>query len=53
MDQTDERIVALLRENARRSFQDIGKHVHLSGAGGEAAGGPARGDGASSAATPL
>ena len=30
MDQTDERIVALLREDARRSFQDIGKHVHLS-----------------------
>ena len=23
-------IVALLRENARRSFQDIGEHVHLS-----------------------
>jgi DNA-binding Lrp family transcriptional regulator len=30
MDATDERIVALLRENARRSFQDIGNHVHLS-----------------------
>ncbi|MGH2915628.1 MAG: Lrp/AsnC family transcriptional regulator [Solirubrobacteraceae bacterium] len=30
MDQVDERIVALLRENARRSFQDIGRHVHLS-----------------------
>ncbi len=30
MDATDETIVALLRENARRSFQDIGRHVHLS-----------------------
>jgi DNA-binding Lrp family transcriptional regulator len=30
MDPTDETIVALLRENARRSFQDIGNHVHLS-----------------------
>ena len=30
MDQVDEAIVALLRENARRSFQDIGNHVHLS-----------------------
>jgi DNA-binding Lrp family transcriptional regulator len=30
VDQTDERIVALLREDARRSFQDIGGHVHLS-----------------------
>jgi DNA-binding Lrp family transcriptional regulator len=30
MDQTDERIVALLRDDARRSFQDIGQHVHLS-----------------------
>jgi DNA-binding Lrp family transcriptional regulator len=30
MDSTDEMIVALLRENARRSFQDIGNHVHLS-----------------------
>lgn len=30
MDRTDQRIVALLRENARRSFQDIGRHVHLS-----------------------
>jgi DNA-binding Lrp family transcriptional regulator len=29
-DDTDRRIVALLREDARRSFQDIGKHVHLS-----------------------
>lgn len=30
MDEIDRRIVALLRENARRSFQDIGRHVHLS-----------------------
>jgi DNA-binding Lrp family transcriptional regulator len=30
MDSTDQMIVALLRENARRSFQDIGRHVHLS-----------------------
>jgi len=30
MDDTDQRIVALLRENARRSFKDIGEHVHLS-----------------------
>ncbi|HLM09405.1 MAG TPA: Lrp/AsnC family transcriptional regulator [Thermoleophilaceae bacterium] len=30
MDDTDQRIVALLRENARRSFKDIGNHVHLS-----------------------
>jgi DNA-binding Lrp family transcriptional regulator len=30
MDANDETIVALLRENARRSFQDIGNHVHLS-----------------------
>ena len=30
MDRTDERIVALLREDARRSYQDIGSHVHLS-----------------------
>ncbi len=30
MDDTDRRIVALLRQNARRSFQDIGQHVHLS-----------------------
>ncbi|MGH2877202.1 MAG: Lrp/AsnC family transcriptional regulator [Solirubrobacteraceae bacterium] len=30
MDQVDRRIVALLRENARRSFQDIGRQVHLS-----------------------
>jgi DNA-binding Lrp family transcriptional regulator len=30
IDDTDRRIVALLREDARRSYQDIGKHVHLS-----------------------
>lgn len=30
MDDIDRRIVALLRENARRSFQDIGQQVHLS-----------------------
>jgi len=30
MDRIDHRIVALLRENARRSFQDIGGHVSLS-----------------------
>src|SRR5919198_6191962 len=30
MDEIDERIVALLRENARRSFQDIGQRVSLS-----------------------
>ena len=30
MDEVDRRIVALLREDARRSFQDIGRHVHLS-----------------------
>jgi DNA-binding Lrp family transcriptional regulator len=30
MDDTDRLIVALLRQNARRSFQDIGRHVHLS-----------------------
>ena len=30
MDQLDQKIVALLRENARRSFQDIGGHVALS-----------------------
>src|SRR5919202_3913272 len=29
MDAIDERIVALLRENARRSFQDIGARVAL------------------------
>jgi DNA-binding Lrp family transcriptional regulator len=30
LDAVDRKIVALLRENARRSFKDIGKHVHLS-----------------------
>jgi DNA-binding Lrp family transcriptional regulator len=30
MDETDRTIVALLRENARRSYQDIGGVVHLS-----------------------
>ena len=30
MDGTDREIVALLRKDARRSFQDIGRHVHLS-----------------------
>ena len=30
MDEIDQRIVALLRENARRSFQDIGSRVALS-----------------------
>ncbi len=30
MDDTDRKIVALLRENARRSFQDMGKNVGLS-----------------------
>src|SRR5436853_7005880 len=30
MDAIDRSIVALLRENARRSYQDIGHHVHLS-----------------------
>jgi DNA-binding Lrp family transcriptional regulator len=30
MDQVDRRIVALLRENARRSFKDIGEAVSLS-----------------------
>ena len=29
MDAVDQRIVALLRENARRSFKDIGEAVHL------------------------
>ena len=29
MDQIDRKIVALLRENARRSFKDIGGYVHL------------------------
>ncbi len=30
MDDVDRTIVALLRDNARRSFKDIGGHVHLS-----------------------
>jgi DNA-binding Lrp family transcriptional regulator len=30
MDAVDSKIVALLRQNARRSYQDIGGHVHLS-----------------------
>jgi DNA-binding Lrp family transcriptional regulator len=30
MDDVDRIIVALLRENARRSYQDIGRRVHLS-----------------------
>jgi DNA-binding Lrp family transcriptional regulator len=30
LDDTDREIVALLRENARRSYQDIGGRVHLS-----------------------
>ena len=30
MDATDREIVALLRQDARRSYQDIGRHVHLS-----------------------
>jgi DNA-binding Lrp family transcriptional regulator len=30
MDHIDRKIVALLRQNARRSFQDIGSHVALS-----------------------
>jgi DNA-binding Lrp family transcriptional regulator len=30
LDGIDRRIVALLRENARRSFKDVGTHVHLS-----------------------
>jgi DNA-binding Lrp family transcriptional regulator len=30
MDETDKTIVALLRRDARRSYQDIGRHVHLS-----------------------
>ena len=30
LDRTDQQIVALLRENARRSFQDIGSRVALS-----------------------
>ena len=30
MDQVDQTIVALLREDARRSYLNIGRHVHLS-----------------------
>jgi DNA-binding Lrp family transcriptional regulator len=30
VDAIDRTIVALLREHARRSYQDIGRHVHLS-----------------------
>ena len=30
MDETDQEIVALLRQNARQSYQTIGGHVHLS-----------------------
>jgi DNA-binding Lrp family transcriptional regulator len=30
MDEVDEKIVALLRQDARRSYLDIGRHVHLS-----------------------
>jgi DNA-binding Lrp family transcriptional regulator len=30
MDDVDTKIVALLREDARRSYLDIGRHVHLS-----------------------
>jgi DNA-binding Lrp family transcriptional regulator len=30
MDEIDQRIVALLRADARRSYQDVGHHVHLS-----------------------
>jgi DNA-binding Lrp family transcriptional regulator len=30
VDDIDEQIVALLREDARRSYLDIGRHVHLS-----------------------
>jgi DNA-binding Lrp family transcriptional regulator len=30
VDAVDRTIVALLREDARRSFQDMGRHVHLS-----------------------
>lgn len=30
IDEIDQQIIALLRENARRSFQDIGSHVALS-----------------------
>jgi len=30
VDDTDRQIVALLREDARRSYLDVGRHVHLS-----------------------
>jgi DNA-binding Lrp family transcriptional regulator len=30
VDAIDREIVSLLRENARRSYQDVGRHVHLS-----------------------
>lgn len=30
MDEIDRTIVALLRQDARRSYQDVGRHVHLS-----------------------
>src|SRR5438067_10279953 len=30
MDEIDSQIVALLRQDARRSYLDIGRHVHLS-----------------------
>lgn len=30
MDDIDRKIVALLRENARQSYQEMGRHVHLS-----------------------
>lgn len=30
MDEIDRTIIALLRQDARRSYQDIGAHVHLS-----------------------
>jgi DNA-binding Lrp family transcriptional regulator len=30
MDETDKTIVALLRQDARRSYQDVGRNVHLS-----------------------
>src|SRR3954468_21303182 len=35
IDQTDRQIIALLREDARRSFQDIGGHVALSAPAGK------------------
>jgi DNA-binding Lrp family transcriptional regulator len=30
VDETDQKIVALLRQNARQSYQEMGRHVHLS-----------------------